>query len=110
MIAPALSVRSRHTEQAADVLHTVDSPTSPATLSNTEGDMWESPATAASSSKTGETTPTESKERLLRQQTTFNCLIEERSELEREGEALDALLIAQIKHSNDLVKEWIRMV
>jgi hypothetical protein len=46
---------------------------------------------------------------LLRQQ-RFNTMVIQRSEVEREQEALDALLLAQMKHEDEMLKEWIRLV
>jgi len=44
------------------------------------------------------------------QRQAFNFAMEERSEFEREREALEQLMLAQLKDEDEIVKKWIAMI
>lgn len=47
---------------------------------------------------------------LERQRATFDFALKQRAELEREMNALSALSMQQMKHDDEILKEWIRLV
>lgn len=47
---------------------------------------------------------------LERQRVTFDFALKQRAELEREMNSLSALSMQQMKHDDEILKEWIRLV
>lgn len=46
---------------------------------------------------------------LAKRERTFNFMLEERAEDQREAESLDTLFMAQLKHQDEILKAWLRL-
>jgi hypothetical protein len=46
---------------------------------------------------------------LGKRERTFNFMLEERAEDQREAESLDTLFLAQLKHQDEILKAWLRL-
>lgn len=66
------------------------------------------PATGAASAAPDDATPQE--HALAQMRTAFDYATELDAEAEREREALEALLLAQLKDEDEVMKKWIAMI
>jgi len=46
---------------------------------------------------------------LATRERTFDFMLEERAEDQRESESLDTLFLAQLKHQDEILKAWLRL-
>ena len=46
---------------------------------------------------------------LAKRERLFNFMMERRAEDQREAESLDTLILAQLKHQDEILKAWLRL-